>query len=105
MKKWLLGISLLALLAAPAHAYVRAGSTPQLTNHRAEDGTSNDPTHRSGTGTGTENLPRPSNLPGGNGELLGGDKPTRPVPEPGTMVLASMGLIALGAATRKRRGN
>ena len=28
--------------------------------------------------------------------------PTNPVPEPGTMVLASMGLIALGTALRKR---
>ncbi len=32
-----------------------------------------------------------------------GDDPARPVPEPGTMALASMGLIALGAAIRKAR--
>ena len=31
------------------------------------------------------------------------DEPARPVPEPGTMALASMGLIALGAAARGRR--
>jgi hypothetical protein len=31
------------------------------------------------------------------------DEPGRPVPEPGTMALASMGLIALGAAARGRR--
>lgn len=31
------------------------------------------------------------------------DRPARPVPEPGTMALASMGLIALGAAVRGRR--
>jgi hypothetical protein len=31
------------------------------------------------------------------------DRPAKPVPEPGTMALASMGLIALGAAARGRR--
>jgi uncharacterized protein (TIGR03382 family) len=33
------------------------------------------------------------------------DEPTRPVPEPGTMVMASMGLMALGATLRRRRGH
>lgn len=29
---------------------------------------------------------------------------SQPVPEPGTMVMASMGLLALGATLRRRRG-
>jgi len=44
------------------------------------------------------------------GDLLGGprkhhggdEEPVAPVPEPGTMALVGMGVVALGAAVRKR---
>ena len=33
------------------------------------------------------------------------NEPSHPVPEPGTIAMASMGLMALGAHLRRRRGN
>jgi hypothetical protein len=36
------------------------------------------------------------------GGRRGGSGPVQPVPEPGTMALASMGLVALGSVIRKR---
>lgn len=34
----------------------------------------------------------------------GSDEASAPIPEPGTLTLASLGLLALGSAMRKRRG-
>lgn len=92
MKKLFLSLACLALLTASAFA----------------------------DGAGTGHLPPDLNLGGkGSGRPDGGsigrldgardldplgEEPIRPVPEPGTMALASMGLIALGAAARKRSG-
>jgi len=78
MKKLFLTAVCLVVMAATSFAQDetvnQAGTDPQLDLHRKK--------------------------PGGRGD----DVPVAPVPEPGTMALASMGLIALGAAARQRRG-
>ena len=111
MKKWLLASALLALLAGSASAYVPLGKLqptsapkqPTMNNDMVRGGQlvvgrTPDPIERSYGGVGGPQGP-PDSPP------IGDESATRPVPEPGTMVLASMGLIALGAAARKRHGS
>ena len=86
MKRLLLSITCISLLAASAYA----GEV----KYQA-------PAQGPGTSTNDQGIGRLGGPQASDDE----DAPARPVPEPGTMALASMGLIALGAAARKRRAN
>lgn len=114
MKKLVPAAAAFLLLAAiPAMAYVQPGSLNQKTtvgsapskSHR----TSQNVDGGSGPGSSTVGSERASGGsvtadPFGDAPLENGDTPTKPVPEPGTMAMASMGLIAIGAALRHKRG-
>ena len=93
MKKLLLTLAALIVIAAPSYAYVQSGNMPSKPAPISEDG-----------GVGIEDVGVGALTPPGATpiEPLGEQPPTHPVPEPATMVLASMGLLALGAAGRKR---
>ncbi len=104
MKKLLFSAALLALLAAPAMAYVQGGQILEDNANKAADA--------------------PKDVNGGSVQLRRwmdgapvppaptiepvytplGEAPSRPIPEPGTMILASLGLLALGASRARRRG-
>jgi hypothetical protein len=103
--KIVLTVLALALAASPCFAYVQAG--------HLEHGSKTNvvPFRHDGDGDPSANAP----AIGGSGPGLGINEPstgpegilpppTKPVPEPGMMALASMGLLALGVAGRKRRG-
>jgi hypothetical protein len=102
MKRSLILGCALMLAAAPLYAAVQPGQVTGPNSSRGHDGAP------SQIGDAYQ-LPSLSPMPDQDSGPVDAtvqpstDEPTRPVPEPGTMAMASMGLMALGATLRRRR--
>src|SRR5947207_1998925 len=94
MKKATMMVCLMMLAAMPLHAYVQPGSLASAARIAPAPPSAPDPLSISKSGT-TERAPIGAPLD---------EQPSRPIPEPGTVTMAAMGLLALGAAVRRARG-
>jgi hypothetical protein len=108
MKRLVLLILGLTLAAAPARAYIQLGHLPPEQQPKQDNATlqkggiSGTDFSDSGLRKRRDMIEVPKPLAG---PLPLGEPVTRPIPEPGTMALTSLGLLALGAAGHRRRGN
>jgi hypothetical protein len=101
MRKFLLGLAMLVVLASPSFAYVQSGHLLQDPQSSGKAPNSDVMArYRWRMGDGAPPAPNPGIGPLGDP----GETVTRPIPEPGTMVLASLGLLALGVSRARRRG-
>lgn len=107
MKKLLFTATLMLALAATASAYVQVGHLP---GDQPAAGTVQNGTTANGFKSGATGPASMVNVDPGvgsqGGEVLqpsASSDVVQPIPEPGTLTLAAMGLAALGAATRRRR--
>jgi hypothetical protein len=96
LKKAVIVLAALMVVAAPAFAYVQQGSLGSTT--KIKDGPH--PKEQSDGAGGSTYEPNRDDIPVG---IQPAEETVKPVPEPATMAMASMGLLAVGAALRKRR--
>lgn len=100
MKKVVLVLGALVVLAAPVFAYVQPGSLGSTT--KIKDGPGKVAKEQSdGSGGGATDQSDYRDIPVTVEPV--DNEAVKPVPEPATMAMASMGLLAVGAALRKRR--
>ena len=101
MRKAVIILGALMVLGAPVFAYVQPGSLAGTTKVK---GGGPAPKEQSDGSTGSEGAgPMYTEIPVTVEPVTDGT--VKPVPEPATMAMASMGLLAVGAALRKRRSH
>jgi hypothetical protein len=98
LKKAVIILGALMVLSAPVFAYVQPGSLAGTTKVK---GGGPAPKEQSDGSTGNGAGPMYTEIPVTVEPVTDGT--VKPVPEPTTMALASMGLLAVGAALRKRQ--
>lgn len=105
MKRALLIAGGLMLVSAPLHAYVSGGTMMgRNLNHRHQQSSTQTATET--TDPATDPLatdPTVGMIDVREGREISESEPGHPVPEPGTMAIGSMGLLAAAAFMKKRR--